>query len=116
MINKKNYLPNWPEYQHKSFAMQQADLIVITEFCTHHNIAFSFVLALKQHGLIDIVTIEGTGFIYADQLQYLEKLMRLHYQLDINIEGIETITHLLQRINTMQHQISGLQCRLDLYE
>lgn len=96
--------------------MQQADLIVVTEFCTHHNIEFSFVHTLNQHGLIDIVMIEGTGFIYADQLQYLEKLVRLHYHLDINIEGIETITHLLQCINTMQHQISSLQCRLDLYE
>jgi hypothetical protein len=96
--------------------MQQADLIMITEFCRHYNIEFTFVNALKQHGLIDIVIVEGTGFIYADQLMYLEKLVRLHYHLDINIEGIETITHLLARITTMQHQINGLQCRLDLYE
>lgn len=96
--------------------MQSADLIVVTEFCTHYNVEFSFVHALKQHGLIEIVTIEGTGFIQADQLGYLEKLVRLHYHMDINIEGIETITHLLERINYMQHQITGLKCRLDLYE
>lgn len=96
--------------------MQQADLIVVTEFCTHYHVDFSFLHSLKQHGLIDIITIEGTGFIHADQLQYLEKLVRLHYHMDINIEGIETITHLLQRINNMQHQIASLKCRLDLYE
>jgi hypothetical protein len=96
--------------------MQKADLIVITEFCRYYNIEFAFVYALKKHGLIDIVIIEGTGFIYANQVQLLEKMVHLHYHLDINIEGIETITHLLERITTMQHQISGLQCRLDLYE
>jgi hypothetical protein len=96
--------------------MHQADLIVVTEFCTHCKVESSFVHALTQHGLIDIVMLEGTDFIYADQLQYLEKLVHLYYHLDINIEGIQTITHLLERINTMQHQICGLQCRLDLYE
>lgn len=96
--------------------MQSADLIVVTEFCTHYNVEFSFVHSLKQHGLIEIVTIEGTGFIHSDQLGFLEKLVRLHYHMDINIEGIETITYLLERINHMQHQIAGLKCRLDLYE
>lgn len=96
--------------------MQQDDLVVLTEFCTHYNVEFSFLHALKQHGLIEIVIIDGTGFIQADQLGYLEKLVRLHYHMDINIEGIETITHLLQRINNMQHQISVLKCKLNLYE
>ena len=96
--------------------MLPTDLIVVTEFCTHYNVEFSFVDSLKQHGLIDIVTIDGTGFIQAEQLAYLEKLVRLHYHMDINIEGIETITHLMLRINNMQHQIATLKRQLDLYE
>jgi chaperone modulatory protein CbpM len=36
--------------------------------------------------------------------------------LDINIEGIETITHMLNRINGMQDEIIGLRNRLRLYE
>ena len=96
--------------------MQQDDLVVLTEFCTHYNVEFSFVHTLKQHGLIEIVTIDGTGYIEADQLGYLEKLVRLHYHMDINIEGIETITYLLQRMNEMQQKIVQLSNRLSRYE
>ena len=42
--------------------------------------------------------------------------MRLKEEMDINIEGIETITYLLQRINTMQHHILELNNKLAFYE
>ena len=79
--------------------MQTEYLIAVDEFCAIHNIEISFISSLKQTGLIDITTIKKTGFIDADQLQQLEKFIRLYYELDINLEGIETITHLLQRMN-----------------
>ena len=36
--------------------------------------------------------------------------------MDINIEGIESITHLLTEIEEMQQQITHLNNRLRLYE
>jgi len=42
--------------------------------------------------------------------------VRLYYEMDINLEGIETITHLLQRMHAMQQQIVGLSNRLSRYE
>ena len=80
--------------------MQTENLIAVNEFCVNHNIEISFISSLQQTGLIEITTIEETGFIDADQLQQLEKFIRLYYELDINLEGIETINHLLQRINS----------------
>jgi len=47
---------------------------------------------------------------------YLEKLVRLFYELDINLEGIETITYLLNRMNQMQQEILQLNNRLRIYE
>ena len=79
--------------------MQTEYLIAVDEFCANHNIEISFISSLQQTGLIEITTIKETGFIDAEQLQQLEKIVRLYYELDINLEGIETITHLLQRIN-----------------
>lgn len=49
-------------------------------------------------------------------LNDLEKIARLHYYLDINIEGIDTVINLLNRINDMQDEISLLWNRLKLYE
>lgn len=91
-------------------------LIAIDEFCASHNIEISFISSLQQSGLIEITTIKESAFIEADQLQQLEKFVRLYYELDINLEGIETINYLLQRINFLQDEITTLRNRLRIYE
>jgi hypothetical protein len=91
-------------------------LIAVDEFCASHNIEISFISSLHQSGLIEITTIKNSGFIEADQLRQVEKYIRLYYELDINLEGIETIDHLLQHINSMQDEIISLRNRLRLYE
>ena len=96
--------------------MQTEYLIAVDEFCANHNIEISFISSLQQTGLIEITNIKDTGFIDSGQLQQLEKIVRFYYELDINLEGIETITHLLQRINSMQDEIIALRNRLRLYE
>ena len=96
--------------------MKTKYLIAIDEICANHNIDVSFISSLQQIGLIEITTIENAGFIAADQLLELEKYVRFYYELDINLEGIETVTHLLQKINNLQHEIGTLTNRLQLYE
>jgi len=91
-------------------------LIAIDEFCAIHNIEISFVSSLQQAGLIEISTVRESGYIHTDQLQQLEKIIRLYKELDINLEGIETIIHLLQRLDLQQQEIIALRNRLRLYE
>ena len=52
----------------------------------------------------------------AYKLSEIEKLVRLHYDLDINLEGIEAITYLLNRVKNMQAEIILLKNRLSIYE
>jgi len=96
--------------------MQTLNLIAVNDFCVHHHIEISFISSLQQNGLIEITTMDETEFIDAEQLHQLEKFTRFYYDLDINLEGIETITHLLQKINAMQDEIVTLRNRLRLYE
>ena len=96
--------------------MQTSDLIAINEFCVNHNIEISFISSLQKSGLIEIITIKETGFINTSQLKDLEKFVRFYYELDINLEGIETITHLLRRMTSMQDEMIALKNRLRLYE
>lgn len=96
--------------------MQTKYLVAVDEFCASHNIEISFISSLQQTGLIEITTIEQTGFIKADQLLQVEKFIRFYYELDINFEGIETIAHMLDRISSMQSEIIALRNRLRLYE
>ena len=96
--------------------METEYLIAVDEFCASHNIEISFISSLQQSGLIEITTIKKSAFIEADQLQQLEKFVRLYYELDINLEGIETINYLLQRINSQQNEIISLRNKLRIYE
>ena len=96
--------------------MQTEYLVAVDEFCANHNIDIAFISSLQQTGLIEIHTIEETGFIESGQLRQVEKYIRFHYDMDINIEGIETITHLLQQITSLQSEIIMLRNQLRLYE
>ena len=96
--------------------MHKDNLIAINDFCINHNIEISFISSLQQTGLLEITSRNETWFIDSDQLPQLEKYIRFYYELDINLEGIETITHLLNRICAMQDEITALRNRLRFYE
>ena len=87
-------------------------MVLVTEFCIHHNIELSFIHSLKEYDMIETVQKEEKIYLPISELPRLEKIIRLHFELDINLEGIETITHLLKRIELMQERITQLTNRL----
>lgn len=96
--------------------MQSEDMILASEFCIHHNIEISLIYSLHESGLVEIAEIEEQTFVPASQLIHLEKLVRLHNEMGINLEGVEAISYLLQRINDMQQHIQLLKNKLKLHE
>lgn len=96
--------------------MQTENLIALSAFCTSHNIGTSFIHSLQRTGLIDIITIQESAFIEIQQLPVIEKIVRFHFDLDINLEGIESIIHLLQQIAAKDAEIRELKNKLRMYE
>jgi hypothetical protein len=96
--------------------METENLIPVQLFCERHSIELSFVTSLNEYGLIEITTIEETQYIFTEQISDLEKMIRLHYELDINLEGIDAIAHLLKRENNLREELTALKNRLRLYE
>jgi hypothetical protein len=96
--------------------MDSKNLVAVNEFCTNHEIEISFISSLRESGLIEITSISEGDFIEAEQLKQLEKFMHLYYELDINLEGLETINYLLQRMDSLQDEIRALRNKLLLYE
>ncbi|MEO6814258.1 MAG: chaperone modulator CbpM [Ginsengibacter sp.] len=89
--------------------MEPEELIPAKDFCMYHNIEYSFISSLEDSGLIRITSVEKSVYIPAEEMQKLEKFVRLHYDLDINLEGIETINHLLEKMDEMQKEIIKLR-------
>jgi hypothetical protein len=96
--------------------MPEKNAISATAFCSTHHIDFTFIESLEQNGLIQTSIESGNRYIPEEQLPVLEKMIRLHYDMDINFEGIETIDYLLQKITAMQEEMTRLKNRLAAYE
>ncbi|MBA4057599.1 MAG: MerR family transcriptional regulator, partial [Marivirga sp.] len=75
--------------------MSQEDMVPAKEFCAYHSIELSFIRSLQEHGMIETILEEENIYVPLSQMARLEKIVRLHFELDISLEGIETITHLL---------------------
>lgn len=84
--------------------------------CSQYNIEFSFVDALNKMGLIQIEIIEQNKFIHKDQIGDLEKIIRLHHELNVNIEGIDVVFNLLKKERELRNELNVLKNKLRLYE
>lgn len=96
--------------------MENDQLVEIQILCTHYSIEPSFIDTLSEYGLLEMMTRDEHRFIEKERLSDLERLIHLHYDLEINMEGIDTITHLLDRVNELHNELNQLRNRLRLYE
>jgi hypothetical protein len=96
--------------------MPANNAIIASVFCRVNNIDYTFIERLEQNGLIQTNVQSGNVYIPEEQLPELEKIIRLYYDMDINIEGIETIRYLVQKIETLHDEMIQLKNRLSLYE
>ena len=96
--------------------MDNSNLILVDEFCVLHEIESTFISDLKNYGLITVVLHEADEYLDHDQLPLLEKLIRLHYDLQVNMEGIDIIYNLLEKIETLQSDLIQSQNKLRRFE
>lgn len=96
--------------------METDKYIAIREFCSCHQIDYSFIESLNEYGLVQIITIEEIQVLDRDQVREVEKMLRLHYDLEINLEGIDAISHLLRKVAGLQDEVRILRNRLRRYE
>lgn len=90
--------------------------IILEEFCRSYDIEKDFVLRCIEGRIISARFSSGTWWLEESELTPLERLVRLHQDLGINAEGVETIHHLLLRIESLQQEVRRLRNKLSLYE
>ena len=92
------------------------NLIPIPVLCAHYEVELSFITNLSDMGLFQIKTINNNQYIDYDAVYEIERMIRMHQELDVNMEGIDIIFNLLQKINALQNELTALKNRLSLYE
>ena len=76
----------------------------------------SFINGLGEIGLIQITIIEQKNYVHQDEIRNIEKMIRMHHDLDVNIEGIDAVFNLLQKIDALQEELKVVKNRLKIYE
>lgn len=92
------------------------ELIIISEYCSHSQIDPQFIFNLQEVGLIELIQQDNEYYIYSSQLRDLERYTRWHYELSINVEGIDVVQNLMNRMEEMEKEITYLKERIRLIE
>ena len=88
------------------------NLIATKEISTYHNVEYTFIDSLGEAGLVKLKVVKKDTYVPETELQKLEKMIRMHHELDINVAGIEAIIHLLDRVEQMQEELRVLRNRV----
>ena len=96
--------------------MSTETYIPIKTLCTYYKVETSFFQGLNDYGLIEITTIEKSAFIHQNYIKNLDSIVRLHQDLHINFEGIDTVMNLLEKIQDLQDELAVTKNRLRIFE
>lgn len=81
-----------------------------------YNIEISFFDSLEESGLIATQTENEVKYLHYEELPKFEKLTNWHYDLEVNLPGIEIIHHLLQKLEVLKDENSRLRQRLHNFD
>ncbi len=87
-------------------------LIRIIDVCQSHKIELQFIRNLSRNGLIEVVVQNEEEFVKEEELKALEQFATWHYDLEINLQGIEVAQHLLHKIEQLQEEIRLLRVEI----
>ncbi|MBR9853314.1 MAG: MerR family transcriptional regulator [Algicola sp.] len=96
--------------------MKKENYISIKTFCERHGVGESFVYSMYEYEILHVDQKKEEGMLHLDDLPLLEKMVRLHYDLDINPEGIQAIHHLLGQVESLQQELILLKKKLNRLE
>ena len=96
--------------------MSKEKLILINQLCTHYQVEMSLFSDMHSFGIIELLTIEDSYYIHEDKISVVEKIIRMKKDLNINLEGIDIVLNLLEKINDLQTNLTAVKNRLQLYE
>lgn len=77
-----------------------------------YNIELTFFDELEEYGLVTTQTENNIKYLLYEELPQFEKFTNWHYDLEVNMPGLEVINNLLHKINALQDENRRLMQRV----
>lgn len=77
-----------------------------------YNIEITFFDELVDYGLLRVDTEDDVRYLVYEDLQVFEKFANLHYDLEINLPGLEVIHHMLRKMDDLHQKNRDLMNKL----
>ncbi len=96
--------------------MMNAKRLLYSECLRIYEVDESFIGSLHEVGLIHVVVNEQERFIEYDDLSDLEQFIRWYYEMNINVEGIDALRNMIERVKSLQSEVDKLKSELQFYK
>jgi phage terminase small subunit len=96
--------------------MEREEFILVSHYCEQTSTPMDFIDALRDYGIIEIQLFENQNYVAPTTIVEIERVNRLHHELGINLEGIDALNHILEKVIRLERELKVLRERLGIYE
>lgn len=89
-------------------------LFRVIDICRTNNIEQAFIQELHNNGLIEIIVQEEQEYLEEEQVLHVERYSTWHYELELNVQGIEVVHNLIEKIEDLQRELRYLRADKDI--
>ncbi|WP_405382123.1 chaperone modulator CbpM [Maribacter sp. LLG6340-A2] len=96
--------------------MNSENYIQIELYCQQTQTPMEFIDELLEFEMIEVQHIENKIYVEPRHIVEIERVYRLRNELGINMEGIDTLNHMIKKVNQLEQELKMLRDRLTIYE
>lgn len=96
--------------------MEREEYILVSHYCEQTSTPIDFIDSLCEYGFIEIQVYENQQYVAPHSIVEIERVNRLYHELGINLEGIDALNHLLDKVNRLERELKIVRERLGIYE
>lgn len=96
--------------------MKTNEIIIINQLCRSYQIEFTFFEQLEHLGLIKILSVQEEACIEENELEAVEKMIRLYQELNVHPQSMDVVMNLLQKVEDLQDELRLTQIKLKRFE
>ena len=95
--------------------MEIENYFLVKQFCISHDVEIALIESFHEIGFIQILRIKNENYIHLESLSNLEKAIRLNQELAIEINELEIVLGLLDKIENLQEENKVIKAKLESY-